>query len=135
VQLIVSDGPAPVAVPDVSGKSYTDAAALLTAKRFQPVRQDVFSSTVAVGVAVGTTPAAGAAAPRDSPVAVLISKGPEMVQVPNEVGKTVEAASQDLTNRGLRPDVQNYGPGKTVKAQAPGAGTSVTKGSSVTLYL
>jgi len=135
VKLIVSDGPAPVAVPTVAGQSYDAAAQALTAKRFSPVRRDDFSDTVAVGVVVGTDPAAGQLAPRDSQVTIIVSKGPEMVKVPNVVGETVESASQALAAVGLTPDVQNYGPGKRVRAQDPAAGTSVKKGSKVTLFL
>jgi serine/threonine-protein kinase len=134
VKLMVSDGPAPIAVPDVSGKTYEVAAQLLTAARFQPVHREVFSSTVASGTTVGSDPAAGTKAPRDSQVAVLVSKGPEMVSVPNTIGMTIDAASQALTAAGLNADVQNYQAGRHVRAQDPSAGTSVKKGSTVTLF-
>jgi serine/threonine-protein kinase len=134
VKLIVSDGPAPIAVPDVSGKTYDAAAQLLVAAKFQPVRRDVFSSTVPSGTTVGSDPAAGTKAPRDSQVAVLVSKGPEMVTVPNTIGMTIDAASQALAAVGLNPDVQNYQAGRHVRAQDPGAGASVKKGSTVTLF-
>ena len=135
ISLIVSDGPAPVEVPSVAGKGYDAAAAALTEKRLAPVRRDEFSDTVAVGVVIGTNPAAGASVPRDSEVAILVSKGPELISVPSLVGMTVEAASQALSNAGLSADVQNFGPGKKVKAQDPPPGTKVKRGSKVTLYL
>jgi serine/threonine-protein kinase len=124
-----------VPVPAVTGKSYDQAAAAISAAHLAPVRHDVFSDTVPSGTVIGTSPAAGALAPRNSQVGVSVSKGPELVQVPNVVGMTVEAASAKLGQYGLTPDVQNYGPGKTVKAQAPPAGTTVKKHSTVTLYL
>jgi serine/threonine-protein kinase len=43
VTLIVSDGPAPVIVPDVSGGSYDDAASKLGASKFTVTRRDDFS--------------------------------------------------------------------------------------------
>jgi beta-lactam-binding protein with PASTA domain/tRNA A-37 threonylcarbamoyl transferase component Bud32 len=136
VEVTVSDGPAPVTIPDVSGQAtYAAAAQVLGAKRLSPVAQNAYSDTVAVGGVIGTNPPAGTSVPRDSHVAVLISQGPQPVTVPNLAGQSVEAASQALTNLGLTPDVQNYGPGKPVKSQSPAAGTMVKKGSAVTLIL
>jgi beta-lactam-binding protein with PASTA domain/tRNA A-37 threonylcarbamoyl transferase component Bud32 len=136
VKVTVSDGPAPVTIPDVSGQgTYAAAAQVLSAKRLSPVAQNAYSDTVTVGGVIGTNPSAGTSVPRDSQVAVLISQGPQPVTVPNLAGQSVEAASQALTSLGLTPDVQNYGPGKPVKSQSPAAGTMVKRGSAVTLNL
>lgn len=135
VKLFISDGPAPVPVPDVAGKSFDEAAAILAAAKLAAVRTEGFSDTVAVGVVIGTDPAVGQPAARDSQVAVIVSKGPELVAVPNVVGLSVEAASAKLAEFGLTPDVKDYGPGKKVRAQDPGSGTQVKKGSKVTLFL
>jgi serine/threonine-protein kinase len=135
VTLVVSDGPKPVPVPDVAGKTYDEAVAILAAARLGAAREDVFSDAVAAGVVIGTKPAVGEPAARDSVVTIVVSKGPEMVEVPNVVGMTVEAASQALRDRGLVPDVDNYAPGAPVRAQAPPGGTIVKKGSEVTVFL
>ena len=135
IALVVSDGPRPVAVPDTSGKSYDAAVAALQAKRFSATRVDDFSETVPAGNVVGTDPAAGQLAPRDSQVVVHVSKGPQPVAVPNVVNTSVEQASQTLQTSGLDADVQNFAPGRTVKSQNPPAGTQVNRGSKVTLAL
>jgi eukaryotic-like serine/threonine-protein kinase len=135
IALVVSDGPRPVAVPDTSGKSYDAAVAALQAKRFSATRVDDFSETVPAGNVVGTDPAAGQLAPRDSQVVVHVSKGPQPVAVPNVVNMSVEQASQTLQTSGLDADVQNFAPGRTVKSQNPPAGTQVNRGSKVTLAL
>jgi eukaryotic-like serine/threonine-protein kinase len=135
IALVVSDGPRPVAVPDTSGKSYDAAAAALQAKRFSATRVDDFSETVPAGNVVGTDPPAGQLAPRDSQVAVHVSKGPQPVAVPNVVNMSVEQASQALQASGLDADVQNFAPGRTVKSQNPPAGTQVNRGAKVTLAL
>jgi eukaryotic-like serine/threonine-protein kinase len=135
IALIVSDGPRPVAVPDTSGKSYDAAVAALQSKRFSATRVDDFSETVPAGNVVGTEPPAGQLAPRDSQVAVHISKGPQPVAVPNVVSMSVEQASQALQASGLVADVQNFAPGRTVKSQNPPAGTQVNRGAKVTLDL
>jgi serine/threonine-protein kinase len=135
VKLIVSNGPAPVQVPDVAGHSLADASQILSAKHLSAVARNAFSDTVPVGQVVGTDPPSGSQVPRDSAVAVLVSRGPQMVAVPNEVGQSVDTASQDLRAVGLVPNVQNFGPGGRVRAQDPPAGTMLKKGASVTLFL
>jgi serine/threonine-protein kinase len=135
VTLVVSDGPAPVAVPDVAGLSYEEAAAALEAARLVPVRAEEFSDTVEAGRVVGTDPAVGAMAPRDSEVSVVVSKGPEIISVPNVVSMTVEAASEALRAVGLVPDVEDFTPGGKVRAQSPSGGAQVKRGDKVTLFL
>src|SRR5829696_2098317 len=135
IVLIVSDGPRPVAVPDTSGKSYDAAVAAFQAKRFSATRVDDFSETVPAGNVIGTDPPAGQLAPRDSQVAVHVSKGPQPVAVPNVVNMSIEQAGQTLQASGLDADVQNFAPGRTVKSQNPPAGTQVTRGAKVTLAL
>jgi eukaryotic-like serine/threonine-protein kinase len=135
ITLIVSDGPAPVAVPDVAGRPYEAATAALQGKRFGVARLDDFSETVPAGAVIGTDPPAGQLAPRDSQVVVHVSKGPQPVTVPNVVGGSVEQASQALQAVGLDADVQNFAPGRTVNSQAPAAGTQVNRGTKVTLVL
>jgi beta-lactam-binding protein with PASTA domain/tRNA A-37 threonylcarbamoyl transferase component Bud32 len=135
ITLIVSDGPAPVAVPDVFGKSYGNAAAALQAKRFTVARVDDFSDTVPAGAVINTEPPVGRLAPRDSEVAVHVSKGPQPVPVPNVVNMSVEQASQALQAGGLQADVQNFAPGGTVQSQSPAAGTPVNRSTKVTLVL
>jgi eukaryotic-like serine/threonine-protein kinase len=135
VTLVVSDGPAPVPVPDVAGATFEEATAALANARLEAVRQDAFSDTVEAGRVIGTDPPAGQAAARDSRVGVIVSKGPELVAVPALRGMTIEEASAALNAVGLSPDVEDYGPGKRVRAQDPDPGTQVTKGSKVTLFL
>jgi eukaryotic-like serine/threonine-protein kinase len=133
--LVVSDGPAPVAVPDVTGRPYDAAVAALQAKRFGVARVDDFHETIPAGTVIGTDPPAGQLAPRDSQVTVHVSKGPQPVSVPNVVTLSVEQGSQALRAVGLDADVQNFAPGGTVKSQSPAAGTQVNRGTKVTLVL
>jgi serine/threonine-protein kinase len=136
IKLLVSDGPAPVEVPNVAGvATFDEAVAALEAKRFVPVRREDYSDTIEAGKIIGTDPAAGTLAPRDSEVGVIVSLGPPLVQVPNVTGSSVEAASDALVAAGLVADVENFGRGKPVRAQDPAAGTTVRRGSKVTLFL
>ncbi len=134
INLVVSDGPAPVAVPDVSGRTYDDAVQRLAGARFTATRAaDEFSSTVEMGKVIGTNPSAGTLAPRDSSVAVVVSKGPELVEVPTLVGLTLEAAQAKLLAAGFEVDTVGYLPGRVVRSSNPAAGSKVGKGTKVTL--
>ena len=135
VQLVVSAGPAPVPVPDVVGAPYDQAVATLENSRFNATRVDEFSDTVENGTVIRTEPAAGTELDRDSTVTVVVSKGPEMVDVPRVRDMTVEAASAALRQVGLVPDVEDYEPGGRVRQQDPDPGTKLKKGEQVTLFL
>jgi serine/threonine-protein kinase len=134
VQLLVSDGPAPVTVPDQAGKTFDEASQALSGLGFTVVRADDFHATVASGKVIATDPAAGQSAPRGAQVTIHVSKGPELVKVPSLVGQTLEAATQTLQSQGFVVDTQSYLPGRVVRAQDPAAGTSVNKGTKVTLF-
>jgi len=134
VKLLVSDGPAPVGVPDVAGKSFDDASNALRALGFVVTRKDDFSATVASGKVVGTDPAANQAAARGSQITVTVSKGPEMVPVPDLKGSTLDAATQTLERLGFQADTSGYLNGRVVRAQDPSAGAVVPKGTKVTLF-
>jgi serine/threonine-protein kinase len=134
--LVVSDGPAPVEVPNVTGAaSFEEAAATLQEKRFVAVRREDYSDTIEAGKIIGTDPAAGVMAPRDSEVGVIVSLGLPLVQVPDLRNKTVEDASDALKAVGLVADVQNFSRGAAVRAQDPPGGTTVRRGTKVTLFL
>jgi serine/threonine-protein kinase len=133
VKVVVSDGPEPVRVQDVTGKSYDDAVQSLTAQKFTVARRDEFSSTVDKDKVIGTEPAAGTSAAKGSPVTIVVSKGPELIAVPDVKGLSLEAALKKLTDLGLVVDTTGYLPGRMVRIQDPAAGSMVAKGSKVTL--
>ncbi|MFN8035281.1 MAG: PASTA domain-containing protein [Acidimicrobiia bacterium] len=136
VKLIVSDGPAPVAVPDVTGKPFADASKALVDARFSVQRVDEFSDSVEVGKVVRTEPGAKQLGPRGSAVVVHVSKGPELVTVPDFTGMTIEAAGKRIEQLGLPvPDVSGYAPGKPVVAQSPKSGSQVPKSTKIRLFL
>jgi beta-lactam-binding protein with PASTA domain len=77
VQLVLSAGPALVAVPDVIGLNVPQASKILTAAG---VRIGVVDSTAAGrerGVVLATRPAAGIGRPRGAAVALVVSRGGE----------------------------------------------------------
>jgi eukaryotic-like serine/threonine-protein kinase len=86
-------GPGSLAgVPDVSGRSYDDAAFLLEQASLVPVEAPAFSLDVEQGLAVGTDPAAGNLLDRGTEVTVYISQGPQPQTIEPLVGKSEETA-------------------------------------------
>jgi serine/threonine-protein kinase len=133
--LVVSQGPPPVPVPDVHGLSYGEAATQLAALHLQPRSKPVFSDTVPKGEVIRTNPAALRKAPYDSIVNVYVSKGPDLVAVPNVIGMTVETAQPKLEARGFAVEVKRFRPGRKVGDQSPLPDEKARRGSTVTLIL
>jgi beta-lactam-binding protein with PASTA domain/tRNA A-37 threonylcarbamoyl transferase component Bud32 len=133
--VFISDGHAPVPVPDESGKTYDDAKADLEAKHFTvPPAVEDFDNDVAKGDVIGTDPEAGRPAPYGSAVTVHVSKGPDLVAVPNLVNLTRQAASNALEQKGLTLKVRGkYRGGDLVSSQDPCPGKKVKRGSEVTV--
>ncbi len=134
MNLVVSKGPAPRQVPQISG-SFADAKAALAGVQLKAKEVDVFSDTVPAGQVVSTQPAAGGTAARGSTVVVNVSKGPDLVAVPPITSKKLDGAIATLESAGLSAG-QVYGPakGKPISTN-PGEGTMVKRGSAVDIYL
>ncbi len=90
-----------VAVPDVANVSREAAGALLSGEGLTYSTSEIHDEIVAAGLAVGTDPDAPAEVRRYQPVTLLISKGPELFDVPNVVQRTVEDATENITDAGL----------------------------------
>jgi serine/threonine-protein kinase len=136
VVMVVSRGPRPVAVPQVPvGQPFAAASRVLQRSGLVAGQQPQFSDTVPAGRVIGTSPAAGALVQKGSTVAVLVSRGPDIVVVPTLKGRTVDVATALAQRAGLSVTVSGaYSPGKTVRAQAPDAGAKVKRGTVVTLF-
>ena len=67
VNLVVSKGPAPRQVPEISG-SFADAKAALTNVQLKAKQVEVFSDTVHAGQVLSTQPESAASAPRSADV-------------------------------------------------------------------
>jgi eukaryotic-like serine/threonine-protein kinase len=134
VNLVVSKGPAPRQVPQISG-SFADARAALANVQLKAKQVDVFSDTVPAGQVVSTQPAAGESAARDATVIVNVSKGPDLIAVPAIGHKKLDDAIAILENAGLQAG-QVYGPAKGRPISTnPGEGSMVPRGSAVDIYL
>ncbi|MEW1705699.1 Stk1 family PASTA domain-containing Ser/Thr kinase [Microbacterium sp. NPDC089190] len=79
-----------VGVPDVSGRSYDEAQALLVQEQLQAQRQDVNDREIPAGTTVGSDPAPGERLDKNTVVTVLVSIGPATHQIPALGGRTAD---------------------------------------------
>jgi beta-lactam-binding protein with PASTA domain/tRNA A-37 threonylcarbamoyl transferase component Bud32 len=135
VAFVVSDGPAPVAVPDVRGKALDVASRTLTDAGLTPKVVREFSDTVALNDVIDQSPASGGSVPRGTTVTLRVSKGPQTVTVPEVRGDTVDHATSVLRALGLVVRIQHTrgGHGRVVLDQDPQPGSVVKVGTTVTL--
>ncbi len=135
VPLVVSSGPRPRAIPTgLEGKTFDEAKAALEAVQLKAKRVDEFSDTVEKDKVIGLRPATGTA-PRDSDVEVVVSKGPDIVEVPAVQGRSLDEAVAVLEGAGLVVG-DAFGPAKGQPfATNPPAGTKVKRGATVDIYL
>jgi eukaryotic-like serine/threonine-protein kinase len=121
IHVTISDGHAPVIVPDLGNMTYAQAVQALAAVDLKAERaDDVFDDQVPRGRVVSTIPAIGDPAPYESTVKVRISHGPIMVKVPNVLGLTPGQADDTLSAKGLEWDAKgNVPPNAIVIAQDP----------------
>jgi beta-lactam-binding protein with PASTA domain len=102
VALTVSKGPAPRAVPNVTGLTLEDAQATAAQVRLNVVAgEDAFSEDVPAGIIISQDTAAGVELPRDGTFTVIRSKGPDLIALPALDGLSYTAAQQVLTDAGF----------------------------------
>lgn len=141
IQLLVSLGPELFDVPEVAGLAEATAAATLVAAGFdvgEVSRQ--FSGTVPDGEVIATDPAVGEQIPAGTPVGLVVSQGPEPVDVPSVVGLPEGEAVTALESAGLTSAVSPEPvndvsvPAGSVLTQSP-AGGQLRPGEPVTLTI
>jgi serine/threonine-protein kinase len=135
VILVVSTGRPDVQVPEIAGQTVVEAEGALRAAHLGTQVERVFDNEVPKGVVVGTDPAIGAKAPWGSTVLVRVSKGPDLVDVPDVTGLTKGEAEERLRAAGLGASYYLLPLGDRVIRQSPGAGEQAPRGSKVRLLL
>ena len=137
VDLVVSKGRRPIPVGDWVGKDADDAQSALEERGLDVQVSQQYSDSVDEGLVISQDPGEGTLYKGD-PVQLLVSLGPELVEVPNVVAFGVDDATSTLESAGFDVDVQEsagyLGLG-FVYSMDPGADTEVPKGSTITLYL
>jgi eukaryotic-like serine/threonine-protein kinase len=136
VNIVVSQGPAPVDVPSVTGLSQERATRLLEGAGFTVDPTTGFSKKVERGLVLAVDPAEGSTQPYGSAVTITVSLGPETFAVPNFLGLDRGAAQALADEWGLKLAILAVPAtdGSNVISQLPTAGTTVRYGSTITLY-
>ncbi|MEU2784484.1 PASTA domain-containing protein, partial [Streptomyces sp. NPDC007110] len=138
VALTVSKG-SPVDIPDVTGESVEDARAELQEAglkvKIAPAR---VNSEFDAGQVARQSPGEGSQAAEGDTVTLTLSKGPEMIEVPDVVGESVDDAKDRLEAAGFEVD-EDRGLlglfGDTVKKQSVKGGDKAPKGSTITITI
>ncbi len=136
VDFVVSKGPAPVDLADWRGKSFAEAEAELKEAGLKVSSTEEFNDDVAKGNVISQSPEAGQVF-RGDKVSFVVSKGPELVKVPDVRGVGVTKATEQLQNAGFKVNPSRMVSGGFGLAWGtdPKGGTMAPKGSTVTLYL
>ncbi|MDW4906796.1 Stk1 family PASTA domain-containing Ser/Thr kinase [Streptomyces sp. ADMS] len=139
VALVVSKG-SPVEVSDVTGASLADAQAELeeAGLRVKVATGTVNSDEFEQGQVAVQSPEGGSDAEQGDTVTLTISKGPEMIEVPDVVGDSVDEAKAALEGAGFTVD-EDRGLlglfGDTVRKQSVDGGGTAAKGSTITITI
>ena len=131
-----------VSIPDLTGKSYDEAASTLTNLGFAVADGGETESSVEKGMVARTEPAGGTSAPLGSGVSILKSNGDGKKVPDGLVGRTGADAKKSLeeagfTNVDYACDAGNkaYPNSNKVLSVSPGSGTDAKKGDQITLTL
>lgn len=141
IDLVVSEGPAPIPVPAVTGLSQSAAqSAISSAGLSVGSIATQYSPTVAAGNVISQIPGAGAEVAPGSAVDLIVSTGPQPVPAPNVVGLTQATAESAITGAGftvgtLTSAYSETVPSGNVISQNPTAGTSLLPGASISLVI
>ena len=99
-----------------------------------------YSDTVAEGRIIRQEPAAGEVLEKGGTISLVVSRGPQMIEMPNVIGFTQEGAVKELEGRGLVPSCfmvvndGSYAAGCVVRCSAD-AGSMVEAGSVIVVYI
>ena len=141
IDLVISDGPMPIVVPDMRGMDeFTAIVEVFTQGLTVGIITDQYDNSVAAGLVISHTPAAGETVEAGSEVDMVISLGSTPVSVPTVIGMTQSEAVDTLIAAGLfideitheYNDVVDEG---LVYSQSPLQGSAVPAGTPVALWI
>ncbi|MGW1911068.1 Stk1 family PASTA domain-containing Ser/Thr kinase [Streptomyces sp. NPDC002076] len=138
IALTVSKG-RPIDVPDVTGDDPADARQQLTDAGLKVrIAPQQVNSEYDKGKVAQQSPGDGSQAAEGDTVTLTLSKGPEMVEVPDVVGDSVDDAHKALEGAGFKVN-EDRGLlglfGDTVKKQSVQGGDKAPKGATITITI
>ena len=140
VKVVVSLGEKPVEVPDLIGKSELEAGQILgeLGLHIGEVKYE-YSDKVPEGRIMKQLPAPGTKVKKGTAINIVISKGIEMVIVPDVINLSLEKAKELIKKAGLSYEVieeesETVEKGKVIR-QSPSPGDSAKKGDKILLVV
>jgi serine/threonine-protein kinase len=138
VTLTVSGGQRIAVVPTVLGLTKIEAQMLLEKEGFDVGEATEAPSNAPRGSVISTRPAAGAQVSVPTTVSLVLSAGAVALQMPDLVGRDVDASRQTLIQLGLKDvkiiyDPMAIGARGTVVAQSPLPSATILPGGTVQL--
>jgi serine/threonine-protein kinase len=129
-------------VPDIEGKSLSEARNMASEVGLSLLENEerVFSEELAENYIVNQQPRPGERIKQSRSINITVSKGPQLIKIPDFIGSSLRKALIELDNLSLKSgDIQyifrlSEEPG-TVINQIPAAGAEVEKNSEVTLFV
>ena len=136
IDLLVSKGPQLFAVPDIVGKPYDDAKAMMSAAYFSlSLGSRKHHDTIAKDAVISYGPPREQAK-RGTAFTATVSDGPELIAVPDVDGKSASAAEQAIEDAGFTfgtsSDYSESVPEGVVIRTDPAGGGTAPKGSQIT---
>ncbi|HVL30774.1 MAG TPA: PASTA domain-containing protein [Solirubrobacteraceae bacterium] len=137
VQIRVSTGPEQIAIPNVVGRSESDARSALERAGFTVAVEQQEDAEADPGTVLSQSPAGGRAA-RGATIRITVAAEPSRVTVPDVVGRSQNAATKTLSGRGFEVAVEEVRVDSRrddgiVQEQSPAGGDEVERGSTVTI--
>lgn len=135
VGVVLSLGAQLVTVPDLVRRTLQEAQLALEGAGLQAgTLQEGYDEIAKAGTVIRQDPPAGSRVPLDTPVLLVISRGPAQVEMPSLVGRTLADARQLLEERGLvithiRTVATTAAEPGTVLEQSPPAATPLRPGT------
>ncbi len=137
VSLVISKGKQPVPIRDWTGRNAAKAEKALKARGFKVTVDEQNSDTVIAGRVISQTPNSGTGHKGDT-ITLVVSKGPELVEIPRVKGSRTDSAIDRLEALGFEVEVERsvlYVGADYVVGCSPAEGSSVPKGSTITLSI
>lgn len=136
VSFVLSRGRRPIEVPVVTGDPQARAVSAIEEAGLVAQVGEQFSTEVDKGRVISQDPSEGTLFRGDT-VSIVVSLGPETIEVPDVEGRDADDAKAELEEAGLtvRTVVLLPAGPNNVLRQAPAEGSTVRVGSEVTIYI
>lgn len=135
VIVVVSLGEYLIPVPDVKGKNADEARTQLTDLGFAVTQTSENSDTVAKGTVIRSEASAAQLA-EGSPITLVVSEGPEQIEIPNVIGQGRAQAVKNLEAAGFTVKATQAHASRTpagaISAQNPNSGMGV-RGQTISI--